>query len=271
MIQKFKGLKKFKSALTSLGYYIGSPEHNGEFKLIKKIISNYDLFLDIGFYEGKISEFVRKINKKIIIFGFDFNKNFSEEKNSIFLKKKINFYNFAISNKTNKIRTYNYPSRPELSSLKKRKDYNPNILKGEKIRTKKSFSLDKFIDKEKIKKDKKIFLKIDTDGSEKLVIDGMKKLLNRKNISGYFEYRSGWKNFNYNLKNVFYFLKDKNFSIYRITKKGLILLRYFSEIDENYFQSHYFFVRENDFEKFKIKKSKIFYLTSNRKECFYIF
>ena len=66
MIQKFKGLKKFKSALTSLGYYIGSPEHNGEFKLIKKIISNYDLFLDIGFYEGKISEFVRKINKKII-------------------------------------------------------------------------------------------------------------------------------------------------------------------------------------------------------------
>lgn len=270
MIQKFKTLKKFKSALTHLGYYVGSPEKNGEFRLIKKIISHYDLFFDIGFHKGEISEYVRKINKKIAIFGFDYNINFSKGKKSIFLKKKINFLNFAISDKTNKIKTYNYPSRPELSSLKKRKDYNPNILKGEKITKKKSFSLDRFTELEKIKKNKKIFLKIDTDGSEKLVINGMKKLLDRNNISGYFEYSGGWKNFNHTLKSVFYFLKKRNFSIYRMTKKGLILMRYFSEIDENYFQSHYFFVQKSHFKKFNLKKSKIVSLTSDRKEYFYI-
>ena len=90
MIQKFKTLKKFKSALTHLGYYVGSPEQNGEFRLIKKIISHYDLFFDIGFHKGEISEYVRKINKKIAIFGFDYNINFSKGKKSIFLKKKIN-------------------------------------------------------------------------------------------------------------------------------------------------------------------------------------
>lgn len=50
MIEKFKGLKKFKSALTSLGYYIGNPEHNGEFKLIKKIILKAFLTKLIFFY-----------------------------------------------------------------------------------------------------------------------------------------------------------------------------------------------------------------------------
>jgi FkbM family methyltransferase len=270
MIQKFKTLKMLKLALTNLGYFVGSPKHNGEFKLVKKIISHYDLFLDIGFHKGEISEYVRNINKKIVIFGFDYNINFSKEKKNSFSKNKISFFNFAISDKTKKIRTYNYPSRPELSSLRKRKDYNPNIIKDEKVRKKKSFSLDQFSELKKIKKDKKIFLKIDTDGSEKLVINGMKKLLSRKNVSGYFEYSSGWKNFNHKLKSVFYFLKKKNFSIYRMTKKGLILMRYFSELDENYFQSHYFFVQESDFKKFKMRKSKILSLTSDKKECFYI-
>ena len=56
-----------------------------------------------------------------------------------------------------------------------------------------------------------------------------------------------------------------------MTKNGLILMRYFSEIDENYFQSHYFFVKKSHFKKFKMKKSKIVSLTSDRKEHFYIF
>ena len=129
--------------------------------------------------------------------------------------------------------------------------------------------MDKFIKKKKIKNDKKIFLKIDTDGSEKLVINGMKKLLSNNDVSGYFEYSGGWKNFNHNLKSVFYFLKKKNFSIYRMTKNGLILMRYFSELDENYFQSHYFFIKESDFKKLKMKKSKIVSLTSDKKEYFY--
>ncbi len=153
--------------------------------------------------------------------------------------------------------------------MKKRKDYNPSILKKEKIKIKKSISIDKFIKLKKIKKDIGILVKIDTEGSEKLVIDGMKKILKSKNISGYFEYSSGWKNFNYKLKGVFYLLKKNKFTIFRITKNGLILMRYFSELDENYFQSHYFFVKENFFKKFRMKKGKITSLTSDKKELFY--
>ena len=244
MIQNFKSLTKLKHALSQMGYFIGNPAKNGEFYLIKKIIKHFNIFVDVGFHKGEISKFVRNYQRNIIIYGFDYNLNFKKKKLSYFKKRKINFLNIGLYNKAKTINTFNYKYRPELSSLKPRKDYNPYMLKKEKITKKKVIPLDFFFKKKKLNKKNKIFIKIDTDGSEKKILLGMKKILDNFDVSGYFEYGSGWKNCHSYLKDVFYYLKKKNYQIYRITNKGLILMRYFSELDENYFQSHYFFSKK---------------------------
>lgn len=268
MIQNFKNLNKFKKSLIENGYYVGNRYDNGEFILIKKIISKFDIFIDCGFYIGDISKDVRKISNKIKILGFDFNKNFSLASNKTFLKKNINFVNIGLSDKNQTLRVYNYKNRPELSSLKKRYDYNPKLLKTEFSQTKKMVKLDNY--KKEFKPTDNIFLKIDTDGSEEKILKGAEKILENYNVSGYFEYGTGFKNFKSTLKKVFNFMYNKNYRIYRLTKSGLINYRYYSQIDENFFQSHYFFTKDN-LKKFKMKRKKIISLTSDKLEDFYLF
>ena len=115
---------------------------------------------------------------------------------------------------------------------------------------------------------KKILIKIDAEGSERDIIFGLKKSIKRSNLSGYFEYSSGWKNFNATLKEVFHFLKESKYNVFRLTKNGLIEMRYFTYMDEIYSQSHFFFTKE-DLTKLGFKKKKIFSLTSDKKENIY--
>lgn len=268
MIQNFKNLSKLKKSLVENGYYVGSRYDNGEFNLIKKVASKFDVFIDCGFHVGDISKDVRKVSNKIKILGFDFNKNFNQPLSKIFINKEIDFFNVGLGDKNQKIPVYNYKKRPELSSLKKRYDYNPNLLKTEFNQTKKIIKLDNY--KKKFNKNDNIFLKIDTDGSEEKILKGAEKILNNFNVSGYFEYGAGFLNFKSTLKKVFDYMYEKKFKLYRLTKFGLISYRYYSQIDENFFQSHYFFTRDN-LKKFNMKKKKIVSLTSDKLEDFYIF
>ncbi len=268
MLNKFRNLKKFKKLLTDNGYYVGNKFQNGEVNLIKKVIKKFDLFIDCGFHVGDISLSVRKISQEIKIIGFDFNKNFDENLNKKFKLKKIFFKEIGLSNIKIKTNIYNYKNRPELSSLKKRYDYNPKILRTEFKLKKKIDKLDNF--QKILKKNKNLFLKIDTDGSEEKILKGAKKILNKHNVSGYFEYSSGFTNFKSKLKNIFDFLYDRNFKIFRLTNSGLINYRYYSHLDENFFQSHYFFTNQ-DLKKFNFKKKKIISLTSDKFEDYYLF
>ncbi len=131
----------------------------------------------------------------------------------------------------------------------------------------KVISLDYFLKKNKLI-NKKVFIKIDAEGSERDIIFGLKKSINLFNLTGYFEYSSGWKNFNATLKEVFHFLKENDYKIYRLTNNGLIEMRYFTYMDEIYSQSHFFFSKE-DLTKLNFKKKKIFSLTSDKKENIY--
>ena len=63
----FKKTKKFRDALTENGYLVSDRNKNGEFLLLKRVISKFDIFFDIGFYEGVISNYVRKISDQIKI------------------------------------------------------------------------------------------------------------------------------------------------------------------------------------------------------------
>ena len=132
----------------------------------------------------------------------------------------------------------------------------------------KTIKLDNFL--ANMNKDKKIFIKIDAEGAEKRILKGMTEVLKKFNISGYFEYGQGWLNFNTKLKEVFYFLKELNYDIYRVNHKGLIHMRYFSIVDENYFNSIYFFSKEN-LNKYNFLKKKIPSLTSEIQDDIYLF
>ena len=66
----YKKIKILKDAFRAQGYFESTPDKNGEFFLLKKISKHYQIFFDLGFYKGKISFFLRKINKNILIFAY---------------------------------------------------------------------------------------------------------------------------------------------------------------------------------------------------------
>ena len=256
-----KFIQRHKAALTEMGYYCGSPKNNGEFKLLNKISKNFQVFIDVGFYKGLITKNILKRNKKIKVYGFDLNFK------SKIIKKNLILINCGLHKFNTKKIAYIYKKRPELSSLAVRRDYNPSIQKNYSKKKLKLISLDFFLKKNELMS-KKILIKIDAEGSERDIIFGLKKSIKRSNLSGYFEYSSGWKNFNATLKEVFHFLKESKYNVFRLTKNGLIEMRYFTYMDEIYSQSHFFFTKE-DLTKLGFKKKKIFSLTSDKKENIY--
>ena len=202
----FKKTKKFRDALTENGYLVSDRNKNGEFLLLKRVISKFDIFFDIGFHEGVISNYVRKISDQIKIYAFDLNEIKPQIK-KICLKKNINFSPHCILNKNKKINFYFYPQRPELSSLVRRKDYNPNISNNYKIKKKDGKKIISVISENNLDKKLNYFIKIDTDGFEADIIFSLKNYFNELSLSGYFEYGSGWKNYKKKLKDVYYLLK----------------------------------------------------------------
>ena len=263
----FKKTKKFREALIENGYLVSNRNKNGEFLLLKKVINKFDIFFDIGFYKGEISNYVRKVSKDISIFGFDLNsfdkKTFLKNK-----KKNIILKNYCVLENNKKTRYFFYPKRPELSSIAKRKDYNPYISENFLSRNKSGKKIISIISDLKLSKKKEYFIKIDTDGYEYKIIFSLKKYLPKYSFAGYFEYGSGWKNYNLKLKELFYFLKKNKYNIYRLCKSGVIEIRFFSELDENYYQSHFFFTKKDInffFNKFKFIDS----LSSDTKEKIY--
>lgn len=258
---------KLRKVLTEQGYLVSDRKKNGELFLLKKIKKNFDIFLDIGFYKGEISEFVRKINNQIKIYGFDIN-NLKLNKILKLKKKNIIFYNFGVFKKNINSKYYYFTQRPELSSLKKRSDYNPYISKNFILKKTKLVKMTRIFKKIKILPKSKIFLKMDIDGAESDILMSIKPLLKKYDISGYFEYGTGWKNYKKKLQTLYYFLKENNYQIYRLCKNGVLEMRYFSALDENFFQSHYFFTKKKINTIFK-KKRRVVSLSSETKENFF--
>ena len=87
MKSRFNNLRVIKNALLDLGYFCGI-KNSGEKKLIKKFAKKKDIFIDVGFHIGQISETFYNNNKKATIYGFDVNKILNKKKKMI-LKKKI--------------------------------------------------------------------------------------------------------------------------------------------------------------------------------------
>ena len=199
-----------KKTLQSRGYFCEGIEK----KLINKIKKKFKYLIDVGFHNGEISKIFINKNKRIIVYGFDSNNSLSHKQIEEFKKKNIFYQEMIVANKNSFNNFYIYNQRPELSSLKKRNDYLPYITKNFTKKKCVTVTLDSFITKKKLNGN--LFVKIDAEGSEKLIFYGMKKSLKKIEISGYFEYGQSWENFKFKLRDVFYLLKNLNYNVYRI-------------------------------------------------------
>lgn len=254
-----KKINENKKFLFSQGYFNTDINTNGELKLINKIINKKDYFIDIGSNIGKVSNHVLKKNRNLYVHMFDI---LDEKLIKANLKNKNAFYHKKIvSDKHNSdqyifqyFKKNNLFDFSEVNSVFKRTDYNLKKKNEKKIKYK-TINLDTFFNK--LKKEK-IFLKIDSEGSEIKILKGAKKFLSQNDVDGYFEYNPDvWSLGNLKYKDAYRYFFNENYNLYRITPFGLKKIDYYQGFNENYF-SYYFFSKSNLEKKYGFKK-KIFF------------
>ena len=179
---KYKGIT---SNYIDWGVYFKGGHEKGLVKFLKKEISNFDLFLDIGANSGTISlPFIFEQKLDIICFeplSYSFNKlktNFKINN----APKRHRLINIAISNQSGFSKIYFSKSdeNPGFASINNY--YALKDLSNEEVQTD---TIDNLI---KVK-NKNIIFKIDVEGHEKQVISGAKNTLKNNNVLMYLECR----------------------------------------------------------------------------------
>lgn len=228
----------------NLGYNNINSNTNGELKIIQNFIKPQDVVFDVGANIGEWSQSVLQSisNCKIftfepIIFTFDILK-----KNVI--GSNILHNNLALSD-TAGVKTIRYfPQASALTSfnyrpiLEETNHLNPIILKIN------AETIDNFCKKNKLGKIN--FLKIDTEGHEFSVLKGCILMLQNQNVDVIqFEYGGTYKDAKITLKEVYQFLTNFGFSIFRIYEHGLIRVEKWQDNLENYQYCNYLAIHKN--------------------------
>lgn len=183
-----------------------------ETDVVKKLVDNYDNFIDIGAFVGFFSLFAKKIKSNINIYCFEPNiKNYNLLIKNLKLNNafKYNTHNVALSNK-NQI-SFLYGSGQGSSLIK---GWGNIITYKKKV---KSVTFDDYI-LPKIPKES-LFIKIDVEGYEYQLFEGATQGLQKLvNICIFFEngISKNFKNKNLNYIKIFNLLKKYNFKIYNV-------------------------------------------------------
>ncbi|UCH71580.1 MAG: FkbM family methyltransferase [Thermoplasmatales archaeon] len=169
-----------------------------------------DVFVDVGTHLGYYACIAGKICHKV--YGFEVDKNVFE-----ILNKNIKYndlsnvevFNYGVTNKDGfvKIPKISKPN-PILEIINDNTTYNFCKVKA--------ISLDEFF---KNKKNKPTVIKIDVEGAELLVLEGMQSLLTNENIKLFLEiHGKRLHKFNTNPKEIISFLNNYGYEVYEITK-----------------------------------------------------
>ena len=128
--------------------------------------------IDAGANQGKVSQAVKYIFPEATVYAFEPNQKLhSTIKNTI--KNKLTLISFALSDKNGIAKFHSYTDPAMSSLLPLAEDKNKKIIKV------KTVTIDKYFKNKNLKKE--VFLKIDTQGAEELILRGAKNTL--KNIS----------------------------------------------------------------------------------------
>ena len=241
-----------KIPIYSLEKKIKKRKGNGEYLLLHHFLKPQQIIFDVGANKGSWSETVLSIEPNVFIFAFEPLPNIFHSLTHSLHFDNIFSYNFAFSDKRGKNLFFCYDEKGEKSKLSsfypKREIFTPPKLLEIKVET-----LDHFCCIHRIYSID--LLKIDTEGAELKVLQGAKKLLKNQKIKAIeFEYGEAYLSSHTNLKDVFKFLTDNNFIVFRIDNKGLVYINNWSDKLENLSYGNYFAILSKEMPQYgKIK------------------
>lgn len=158
-----------------------------QYEWIKKY--NIGTFIDIGAFDGNISRVINYVFPKTTIFAFE---PIPQKKSLIESKiqsKNLIVETLALSDHTGRQNFYEYDYLAASSFLKPNSNFKKKIAKSYSV---KITTLDQYFAKKKL--EKPVFIKMDTEGTENLIIKGGKKFLKQASLliieASFIEYRN---------------------------------------------------------------------------------
>lgn len=224
-----------------LGYDRSNPSRNGEYKFLKSFIKDNMTIIEAGAHDGTDAEYIFKLNPSVTIHCFEPTASAYKELTVRLAKEiktgKLFANNTGLSTETGEAELFIYNELDQRNSLhlNPAHEYDSSLLHKEKI---KLIRLDDYIEKNKISRVD--FLKIDVEGHETKVIEGVENVLEKKIIKCIqFEYNNNWKAAGFTLENAFNILTSKGFKIFRLTMWGKIHIKRFKQEMEDFIHSNY--------------------------------
>lgn len=232
--------------ISILGMNIGpdwDPNKSGE-KFVagyinKKIKTSDDIVVfDVGANVGKYTSLLKEVfENRAKIFAFEpSEKTFKKLESNIELNDKIRLYNFGFGDKNMQITLFSDMAESGLASIYKRNldHFGVDMNIKEEVSIKK---IDDFCEDNNINHIN--FLKLDTEGNEKKILDGALKMLNSKSID-FIQFEFGGCNIDSRtyFQDFYYLLKDK-YKIFRILKDGLYEIKKYDEMYEIFITTNF--------------------------------
>ena len=172
------------SSLRAIGYKnFGNLRLTGEKKLLKIISKhNINLAIDIGANIGNFTKEIILTTNSVVVAIEPMLQSYKKlKKLEDQFDKRINCFNFALSNQNKRMKFFFQSSESELASFSENVK-NLNYINKNKIKYKiiNSITLDSFVKKNKNLFKKGIdFIKIDTEGHDHKVLEGSKKTIKK--------------------------------------------------------------------------------------------
>lgn len=178
-------------------------------ELLIKVCKSAKCFIDVGTNLGFFTCVISKLYPNIFVYGFEMDKNsFDLLRKNVKLNdvKNVEINNLAISDKEGQV-YFKRQDQPDPTLSITSKKINETIPAE-------SISLDSFFEDKKIKPD---VLKIDVEGSEMLILKGMKKLLTDFSLKLFIEiHPHRWQPFGTTFHELFSFLSDLGYQLFEI-------------------------------------------------------
>jgi len=228
-----KIVEKFLQLLFRLiGVGYGSSSLSMEVKSVKKLIGDGNVFIDCGGNIGNYTNEILKVFSNSKVHVFEPSKKNIQILNSKFKdKKNVVINGVGLSNINDESLLYSNESGSGLGSLTKRRldHFGMEFDFSEKI---KLTRLDKYWS-ENIKSEFIDLLKIDVEGHELNVLEGLGgKIENVRSIQ--FEFGGCNIDTKTYFQDFWYFFKEHDFTVFRISPIGLIKIKKYKELYESF-------------------------------------
>jgi FkbM family methyltransferase len=228
--------------VSGLGYDNSSPEDNGEYSLIAKLLTDGFTIFDVGCAFGNWTARARSVIERGEYYLFEpRDKEFMETKKRFKKDADATVFNLALGDKSGKREFKHIVNDSELGNMSSFY-HRPEVEK--ELNLKVALSEVDVVSVDDICARKLIggidYLKIDTEGAELDIVKGSSGLLAEKRVRYLqFEYGGTYRDAGITLRDLYNLLSYYDYSIFRISERGLIHIPTWRDELENYRYANY--------------------------------